>query len=281
MRYRCKESFAIDKYDEDGNLLENEQHVVEAGELYEISSSTIIGGEIHLDNVNKTSWLELSKESLNGLFEEVYIREELLEVAKPILFNSDMVRAILEERKTVTRRAVKKSAVDSVLSSPVRIENSDIPDYKVIECLCTMPCEPGDILYVRETWTYHENAVGGVIFKARCPEKLAESKQWKPSIHMPKEVARIFLKVTDVRVERLQDMPHDGAMKEGIHYDECPDGFTWKPHTDMNNCYTNPTAAMKALWDSTIKKKDLDTYGWEANPWVWVIEFKRVEVEPC
>ena len=71
---------------------------------------------------------------------------------KPILFNTEMVRAILDGRKTCTRRVVKKDKVDAVLSSPARMGNPDIPDDRFIKCLCTAPCEIGDILYVRETW---------------------------------------------------------------------------------------------------------------------------------
>ena len=94
---------------------------------------------------------------------------------------------------------------------------------------------------------------------------------------MPKEAARIWLKVTNVRVERLQEITDEQAKREGIQYDECPTGFTWKQETDMHNCYTTPIGAMQALWNSTIKKSDLDGYGWDANPWVWTIEFERCE----
>lgn len=101
--------------------------------------------------------------------------------------------------------------------------------------------------------------------------------KWRPSIHMPKAAARIWLRVTDVRVERLRDITPDGAIKEGIHFCECPDGFTWKGESSISNCYTDPIGAMQALWDTTIKKPDLDCYGWDANPWVWVIKFERCE----
>lgn len=101
--------------------------------------------------------------------------------------------------------------------------------------------------------------------------------KWRPSIHMPKAAARIWLRVTDVRVERLRDITPDGAIKEGIHFCECPDGYTWKGESSISNCYTDPIGAMQALWDTTIKKPDLDCYGWDANPWVWVIKFERCE----
>ena len=215
-------------------------------------------------------------------------REELLQVAKPILFNTDMVRAILDGRKTMTRRHPSKRIEDkwfdyaewvAAVKTPGSTSLKEKEFYEQYP-----PYLPGDILYVRETWGegYEEETY---IYKA--DDKLANLPEFKesskliyhPSIHMPKEAARIFLKVTNVRVERLQDMPHDGPLKEGIHYCECPGGFTWKSDTDMYNCYTTPMGCMKALWDSTIKKSDIDQYGWDANPWVWVIEFEKVVEE--
>lgn len=138
-----------------------------------------------------------------------------------------------------------------------------------------MPCEPGDILYVRETWKKALN--GYYYYEAWQRNDIADVTKWKPSIRMPKEAARIWLKVTNVRVERLQEITDEQAKREGIQYDECPTGFTWKQETDMHNCYTTPIGAMQALWNSTIKKSDLDGYGWDANPWVWTIEFERCE----
>lgn len=87
---------------------------------------------------------------------------------------------------------------------------------------------------------------------------------WNPSIHMPKEAARIWIKVTNVRVERLQEMWASDVPKEGIYFN--------KPTTadEMLMAFTK-------LWNSTIKKSDIDCYGWDANPWVWVIEFERCE----
>lgn len=177
----------------------------------------------------------------------------------PILFNMDMVRAILDGRKTVTRRKVKNPAKP--------------------------PCLAGDILYVRETWAEIKNADSShikYVYRATDTYPFGVKGyivkfKWRPSIHMPKKAARIWLKVTDVRVERLQDMSRDDAIKEGIHYCECPDGYTWKEQADMNKCYITTMWAMKALWNSTIKKSGIDLYGWDANPWVWVIEFELCE----
>lgn len=213
-------------------------------------------------------------------------REELLKIAKPILFNTEMVRAILDGRKTVTRRICKDGNDYTV--PDMGYYNADKRTYAVhsyCDKRCTYeyqistserkcPICPGDILYVRETWKKAPN--GYYYYEDWQKDDIADITKWKPSIHMPKKAARIFLKVTDVRVERLQNITEEQAKREGIKYDECPTGFTWKEETDMHNCYTTPIGAMQALWNSTIKKSDLDIYGWDADPWVWVIEFERI-----
>lgn len=208
-------------------------------------------------------------------------REEILKTAKPILFNTEMVRAIKDGRKTVTRRAVKPQPV--VLNSLV------IPPYKV-----------GDYLYVRETWTpfciNKSTCVNALLshsdfcFKASLDSKIygccdTLSCKWHPSIHMPKEAARIFLRITDVRVERLQDII-TGDYKTPININKeglilpCTDckhiNGDCKNFIVQNSCIL--LDEFKKLWNSTVKKSDLDHYGWDANPWVWVIEFERVEV---
>lgn len=199
----------------------------------------------------------------------------------PILFNTEMVRAILDGRKIVTRRIIKlNQGFSGHVVGEIRNENNPL-GLMYPGGIKRPPYLLGDILYVRETWykdkyryMYSANYANDEKFYRGGVE---EKVKWHPSIHMPKDAARIFLKVKDVRVERLQDMPHDGALKEGIHFCKCPDGYTWKTETDMHNCYTTPMGAMQALWNSTIKKTDLDRYGWDANPWVWVIEFERCD----
>lgn len=199
----------------------------------------------------------------------------------PILFNTEMVRAILDGRKDATRRIVKGFIPDDAVwgytaftpKGYISCRGTFADGYG--EKFFKLPCEPGDILYVRETWKKAPN--GYYYYEDWQRNDIADVTKWKPSIHMPKEAARIWLKVTDVRVERLQEITDEQAKREGIQYDECPTGFTWKQETDMHNCYTTPIGAMQALWDSTIKKSDLDRYGWNANPWVWVIEFERCE----
>lgn len=189
----------------------------------------------------------------------------------PILFNTDMIRAILDGRKTVTRRLIKSQPpydVQCPLGYCTDGYKSEIGKFafgshenggKMI--FCKPPYQPGDILYVRETWLDY---AGRFMYKADCDKyrleslKLAEFN-WRPSIHMPKEAARIWLKVKDVRVERLQEITEEQAEKEGC------------------NDYTSTALGFCYLWDSTIKKSELDRYGWNANPWVWVIEFEWCE----
>lgn len=221
---------------------------------------------------------------------------------RPILFNTDMVRAILDCRKTVTRRIIKgfipKDAIwgYSVFTPKGYISCRGTFEVGYGEKFFKLPCQTGDIMYVRETWsTKQSNACIGstgscpfdscetapgpcfddeYIYKAT--DRLDSSvRKWHPSINMPKEAARIWLKVTDVRVEQLQDIKN--VYNEGIHFCDCPAGYTWKDTTDMHNCYTDPVGAMEALWDSTIPKGQQDLYSWGANPWVWVIEFERCE----
>ncbi len=217
-------------------------------------------------------------------------REELLKIAKPILFNTEMVQAILENRKTVTRRAIKLEngyhleGNGSEVTENIKLFGSDTLFYNGEETNETLkpPYKVGDILYIRETFNDIETdtilyAADKDFIEYGCKEVdeylfMESDIKWKPSIHMPKEAARIFLKVTGVRVERLQDITEEQAIKEG-----CIDtrGFI---HS-YDNEYSNSHSALKAfieLWNGTIKKQDLDKYGWEANPWVWVIEFERV-----
>lgn len=200
---------------------------------------------------------------------------------KPILFNTEMVRAILDGRKTCTRRIMKPQLTAHYGTQYAK-----------------PPYQPGDILYVRETWEHFDccscegdehgkcpkepqksviDKRGYGCYMYRATDEISGDAKWHPPRYMPKEAARIWIKVTDVRVERLQEITDEQAKREGIQYDECPTGFTWKQETDMHNCYTTPIGAMQALWNSTIKKSDLDRYGWDASPWVWVIEFERCE----
>ena len=192
---------------------------------------------------------------------------------KPILFHTDMVRAILEGRKTVTRRVVKPQPV----GQPAQMgEDSCWPGCFASaedERIYRPPYQPGDILWVRETWAHpsKEEIARGTdknifLYRADVPSVLYAWDHWNPSIHMPREAARIFLRVTGVRVERLRDVKYFDCLAEGIPYRQM--------ETDIVQDFST-------LWDNTIKPADRAAYGWGANPWVWVIQFERVgEIGP-
>jgi hypothetical protein len=179
---------------------------------------------------------------------------------KPILFSTEMVNAILDGRKTQTRRIVKPQpktiAHDSKNRLPMAFwaDNSKWikPKYQV-----------GDIIWVRETWSKKD---GHYFYKAGH-ELLIDSepliKRWRPSIYMPREAARIFLRVTNVRVERLQEITEKDAKAEGVITNDAVKVSSYVYWFEM-------------LWDDLNKKRG---YGWETNPWVWVYELERVEVE--
>ena len=189
---------------------------------------------------------------------------------KPILFNTEMVRAILEGRKGATRRSVKGYIPDDAVwgytaftpKGYISCRGTFADGYKGI--FFKLPCESGDILYVRETWKKAPN--GYYYYEDWQKDDIADVTKWKPSIHMPKEAARIWLKVTDVRVERLQDITSEQISREGVEVEY--------PHV-LNG--EEKRYAFSTLWNSTIKKSDLNRYGWDANPWVWVISFERCE----
>lgn len=181
----------------------------------------------------------------------------------PILFNMEMVRAILDGRKSCTRRIIKPQPQGyfEVSEEPLYIYDTDGKQGKI-----TPPYQPGDILYVRETWKKAPN--GYYYYEDWQRGDIADLTKWKPSIHMPKEAARIWLKVTDVRVERLQEVSAESALAEGA------DKYI---HTNGGLDENMTITSFIGIWNSTIKKSDLDSYGWSANPWVWFIEFERCE----
>lgn len=204
---------------------------------------------------------------------------------KPALFNTEMVRAILDGRKTETRRVVKPQPKYAAMTqaglltsdNPITLENGLVVTKSgSVTILDKLPYCPGDILYVRETFFEYK---GRYYFKADGKheelDKMGICFKWHPSIHMPKEAARLILRVKDVRVERLQDIDYDGCKAEGIRDD-------YKTHSEQYHDVLARRAypvVFSELWDSTIKPADLDLYGWAANPWVWVIEFERVTRE--
>lgn len=197
---------------------------------------------------------------------------------RPILFNTEMVKAILAGRKTCTRRLVKFLPWKNPQWTGYIKDGLMLYNGKNEPCIRKAPYQPGDILYVRETWGkgYEE---GTYIYKA--DDKLADIPTFKestkliyrPSIHMPKEAARIWLKVTDVRVERLQDITEAEAILEGAINNIA---FIHSPDDEYDHIHTAREHFID-IWNSTIKKGDIDKYGWDANPFVWVIEFERCE----
>lgn len=179
---------------------------------------------------------------------------------KPILFNTAMVKAIMAQRKTQTRRACKGQPVDGITS----------PE----DCGYKPAYNPGDVLYVRETWMPVLNDY--VYYADRSPEELATLKKsglrWRPSIHMPREAARLFLRVTDVHMERLKDISEEDAKAEGFEPD--PD----EPETAcVVGCEQGSARGHFAvLWNKTLTKDNLDWFRWEANPFVWVYSFEWI-----
>lgn len=209
---------------------------------------------------------------------------------KPILFNTEMIQAILDGRKTQTCRIVK--GLEDI--HPYRAEPAEdayetlgewdfmfggtLPNggfYDACQAI-KAPYAVGDVLWVRETWCSYHMPDGSVFYtyKASAPngnrrptspeyDAPYDIQPWHPSIHMPKEAARIFLKVTNIRAERLQDMDEEDAIAEG--FPDFPAG------TD------SPLQRFSELWDKAIKREFLRQFGYHANPWVWVIEFEHCE----
>lgn len=213
----------------------------------------------------------------------------------PILFSAPMVRAILEGRKTQTRRIVKPQpeAIPvehiydpgtvwwSCSAAQTMIEQQHMPSY------CPYG-QRGDRLWVREAWgldAYTGDMQFSIKYRAGGDSYVTERNgsdewvpiyqrymdgcglednwdRWRPSIHMPRWASRITLEVTGVRVERLQDISTKDAVREGVDYSASEPGG-------------DPVSRFRKLWDSINK----DRAPWESNPWVWVVSFRRVECE--
>lgn len=252
---------------------------------------------------------------------------------KPILFNTEMVKAILDGRETVTRRLIKDNIVNgfdyACDGTPMTYCDKKGQHWDILDIA---PYEIGDILYVRETYAnisdfvnYAEYEIDSDLkYLYKCDDNGKEHsfidvgvKRWRPSIHMPKEAARIFLRVTDVRVERLHDITEEQAVKEGIKHmfdhlsleeyerwakrvgehrkqDEQPwENYLWHGNFGLygtgnklsdgweyqSSGYELARDSFSSLWNTTVELKDWEKYGWGANPWVWVIEFERISKE--
>lgn len=232
---------------------------------------------------------------------------------KPIIFNTQDVQAILEGRKTQTRRAMKDvgadyqflSLDDKAALAWVDKNGEEIPKdveglWACFECdgepqfpMFKSRYQTGDVLWVRETFL----ELNEKVVKACFPERLCSlfyykatrdgphcfdsmigksCWKWRPSIHMPREAARIFLRMTDVRVERVQDISIADAVAEGFVHGAC------EPRRDDQCLYGRGCPGLKAdndfaeMWESANKRRG---YGWNTNPWVWVYEFERISEE--
>ncbi|NFA61278.1 hypothetical protein EXM63_04170 [Clostridium botulinum] len=235
---------------------------------------------------------------------------------KPILFNTEMVKAILEGKKTCTRRIIKKvsgldflgtssedgATFDSALFGKGNLD--EILDSEIKERI-KAPYLPGDILWVRETWKVQSlsnmNYRAKFLYKAKPNNKLKETNVdgetyikllryeskngWHPSIFMPKDATRIFLKVTNVRVGRLQDITEEGAKAEGATKQIWYQPYGTKSENnqeyvgDIIHHKPNYITGFAGIWDRTLGKWDDWLYSFKRNPWVWVIEFERIEKE--
>lgn len=205
---------------------------------------------------------------------------------RPILFNAEMVNAILEGRKTQTRRVIKDETKESLEIGYQRGESFALDDprskdCKYIQSFCPLG-EIGDRLWVRETFA--DSSVTGVEYRdskgklqryayaADCPKgshgdemRKEFGVKWKPSIHMPRSASRILLEITNIRVERLQDITKEDAKTEGFDYSTHPSaiqmGYAIGARTNF-----------RFMWDEIYGQSS-----WNKNPWVWVIEFEVVK----
>lgn len=223
---------------------------------------------------------------------------------RPILFSAPMVRAILEGRKTQTRRVIKpRKSAEGLLCDPIATqsfasEHLESLEIQGFDCehvgegqfRVFPPCPYGEVgtrLWVRETWAKNTGIAGGFLYRADhggcasyASHNLASGMtthsmdKWKPSIHMPRWASRITLEITGVRVERLNDISEQDAMEEGI---QCTKGILtgnkkyWVPDEGYE-CFSTASSAFRELWESIN-----GAGSWQQNPWVWVVEFRRVE----
>lgn len=195
---------------------------------------------------------------------------------RPILFSGAMVRAILELRKTQTRRVVKPQPqeIESSSSSGEQFRYFKIPAMK----FCPYG-QPGDRLWVRETWAvgdcFNHEKPSSIYYRSDETKGWAYRGKWRPSIFMPRWASRIILEIVSVRVERLQEISEEDAVAEGIISTRLSLAkhtvFHWEEFPTLNISDT-PRYAYRLLWNMVNGKK----HPWELNPWVWVVEFKHL-----
>lgn len=211
--------------------------------------------------------------------------------SRPILFSGPMVRAILDGRKTQTRRIVKPQPPDHAIEvfdwrAPHIAESLKASDgcyYNDMDGLHYLTkCPygaPGDRLWVRESWREWPNPEGRKLGDDPCMYRASSDPnslwKWKPSIHMPRKASRITLEITGVRVERLNEITNNEALAEGAGTLPNPCGYADTSHFACCKDYPHkPVERFQKLWES-INGPD----SWSANPWVWVIEFRRINHE--
>ncbi|WP_410791247.1 morphogenetic protein [Klebsiella aerogenes] len=187
-----------------------------------------------------------------------------------MIFNSEMVRAILDGRKTQTRRPVKFPVHDKNLGCELA-GNELAGELSAGNYLNSAFGKQGDRIWVRETWARYniDQDSYDMAYLATPPEDWPEEGKWRPSIHMPRWASRILLKITGVRVERLNAISQEDAQDEGMEL------TGWRPtysDSDSGGEVWTPYDNFARLWDSIYGEGS-----WKVNPWVWVIEFKRVE----
>lgn len=214
-----------------------------------------------------------------------------------MIFNGEMVRAILDGRKTQTRRIMKPQPEpcprgghwwpSNVFKTMLHVEE-EMQNVKggwggLVGDACPFG-DVGDRIWVRETWAdAGASAPDLKLYRANYPEHVpsiyenvppAKEIRWSPSIHMPRWASRILLEITDVRVERLNAISEEDAEAEGIDMEALYDSQDCYDCIADHNMTGRPTVtgAFKYLWESIYGEE-----GWKSNPWVWVIEFKRVE----
>ncbi len=202
---------------------------------------------------------------------------------KPILFNTEMVKAILDGRKTQTRRVVKPQPEYDIVQtndSPPRFFDGDFMDHVINNYVKCPYGQPGDELWVRETFTFdigemppidqngNPDLKEVIIYKATDHDPACYDGKWIPSIFMPREKSRIQLKVKDIRVERVQDISEDDIKAEGLsmHLMDICVVFSEKH---------NGTYGLREKWIELWNSINFDRgFGWTLNPWVWVVEFE-------
>ncbi|MDX7082527.1 hypothetical protein [Serratia marcescens] len=209
---------------------------------------------------------------------------------RPVIFNSEMVRAILDGRKTQTRRVIKLSHERGMVNPVIRGRNGEISSIscRLAPTLCPFG-QVGDRLWVRETFgmQVRRDGLGGTgefrVYRASNPDAVKYTTacgksvpvKWTPSIHMPRRASRILLEITAVRVERLNSISEEDAKAEGVRVVKVrADGERYCDYQSPEiNHYRRPSDSFISLWESIYGEES-----WQDSPWVWVIEFKRVGV---